>query len=75
MIEPTCLTYFPSFSVYSEILGSKREPTIICNGCMNMIGAQYAARFGLPSNIVFTRGKPNAKVLWDEQNIDATISL
>lgn len=38
------------------------------------MGAQYAARFGLPSKIVFISGSPNARVLWALQNVAATIS-
>jgi hypothetical protein len=50
-------------SVYFENRGMNKDPSTSCSGCINMIGAQYAARFGWPSNIVFTRGNPNAKVL------------
>lgn len=41
---------------------------------MNIIGAQYEARFGLPSNMVLTSGSPNANVLCDAQNMAATVS-
>ena len=41
---------------------------------MNIIGAQYAAKFGFPSKIVFTKGNPNANVLCDAQYIAATTS-
>ena len=39
-----------------------------------MIGAQYAARLGFPSNIVFTSGSPAASVLWEVVNVAAMIS-
>ena len=39
-----------------------------------MIGAQYAARFGFPSKIVFNKGSPNARVLCDVQNVAAIAS-
>jgi hypothetical protein len=39
-----------------------------------MIGAQYDARFGFPSKIVLTRGRPKANVLWEAMNIAATVS-
>lgn len=41
---------------------------------MNMSGAQYAARFAFPSNIVLINGRPNAKVFWEAQNAAATVS-
>jgi hypothetical protein len=41
---------------------------------MSIIGAEYAARFGLPSNMVLMRGKPNASVLCDAQNVAETAS-
>ena len=41
---------------------------------MSMIGAQYDARFGLPSKIVLISGSPNAKVLCAPQNVAATAS-
>jgi hypothetical protein len=40
-----------------------------------MTGAQYAARFGLPSKMVFNKGSPNARVLCDVQNVAAIASF
>ena len=45
-----------------------------CNGCININGAQYEARFGLPSKIVLISGSPNASVLCELQNAAATDS-
>lgn len=45
-----------------------------CNGCININGAQYEARFGLPSKIVLISGMPNASVLCELQNAAATDS-
>ena len=39
-----------------------------------MTGAQYDARFGLPSNIVFINGNPKASVLCALQKVAATAS-
>lgn len=39
-----------------------------------MIGAQYDARFGFPSNIVLINGRPKARVLCAPQNVAATAS-
>eukprot|EP00985_Skeletonema_marinoi_P012949 scaffold6346_cov116-Skeletonema_marinoi.AAC.5 len=56
------------------VYGTSKDPSTSCNGCINIRGAQYAARFGFPSKIVLINGRPNASVLCELQNAAATAS-
>ena len=63
-----------STSVNVVKYGAISDPMTSCNGCVSMIGAQYDARCGLPSNIMLIRGRPKARVLCPEQNVAAIAS-
>ena len=65
----------PSFPVANLVKnGAISDPITSWSGCVSMIGAQYDAMCGLPSNIMFINGRPKARVLCPAQNVAATTS-
>ena len=60
--------------IYRWNVGTSNDPIVNWMGCNNMMGAQYNATFGFPSNIVCMMGNPKANVFCEEHIIADIIS-